>query len=421
MHVGYLVKRFPRVSETFIAQEILELERQGVEVTVLALRPNDQPAEHAWLKHLAAPVVPCHGSSLSQAWRRLHREARRDAAFAETAQQTLASAFAFPTDRGKRSLCAATAISREVASREIDHLHAHFANQPAFVAHLAHRLSGVTYSFTGHAKDLYADALPRSLLRELVEAAAFAITVSEDNRRHLDDRLGGGLAEKLVRLYNGVEIPVDPPSRDRHRALRILSVGRLVEKKGIDTLLQAMAHLARRADGPSGIRLEIVGDGPLRQRLHAEARELGLGDRVDWLGALPHERVLKRMRAAELFVLPCRVAANGDQDALPTVLLEAMSQGLACISTPVGGVPEIVAEGVTGVLVPPDDPAALASSIHELVTASHRRQRMGAAGHERAARLFDRRANVATLRRLIEAAAGDRHAVESRQLVEALG
>ncbi|MDX1643477.1 MAG: glycosyltransferase family 4 protein [Thermoanaerobaculia bacterium] len=418
MHVGYLVKRFPRVSETFIAQEILELERRGVGVTVLALRPNDQPAEHGWLDRLRAQVIPCHELGLSQAWRRLHRRARHDPSFSRTAQRVLAEAFAFPSNRGKRALSAATVIAETVAERRIDHLHAHFANQPSFVAYLAHRLSGVSYSFTGHAKDLYADALPPSLLRRLVTEAAFTVTVSEDNRRHLLATLGPTAAEKVVRIYNGVEVPDEPRHEEPPPSAPILSVARLVEKKGLDTLLDAMAALVFDDDSRSVLRLEIVGDGPLRESLHARARDLGLDDRIAWSGALPHEEVLARMRRARLFVLPCRVAGDGDQDALPTVLLEAMARGLACVSTPIGGVPEIVEHGATGLLVPPNDREALAAAISELLDSPEKRRRMGEAGHRRAARLFDRRTNVAALRERFEAAVEDHAREPDAALVE---
>lgn len=407
MHIGYVVKRFPRVSETFIAQEVLELERQGVEVTVLTLRPNDHPAEHDWLKELRAAVVPCDGLSLSQSWRTLHRRARNDSVYARLVKEVLGEAFLFPSNRGKRALCAATVIVDEVRRRGIDHLHAHFANQPAFVAYLAHRLGSVSYSFTGHAKDLYADALPPRLLGRLVERAAFTVTVSDDNQRHLRATLKKNTSRRLVRIYNGVDVPQRPPIDRTPSNARILCVARLVEKKGLDILLQAFARLTQTgsANGPC---LEIVGEGPLDEDLRALARELGLGDRVEWSGWLAHERVLDRMRAATVFALPCRIAANGDKDALPTVLLEAMGCGLPCVSTTIGGVPEIVDDGVTGLLVPPDDPAALAAALEDLLQAPRRRQQMKTAAHRRVSRLFDRSSNVRELRRHFEIAVGDR-------------
>lgn len=420
MHVGYVIKRFPRISETFIAQEILELERQGVEVTVLALRPNDQPARHGWLGKLRAPVVRCDTLSLSQAWRQLHRRAHRDTEYVRTVRDVLGEAFSFPSDRGKRALCAATVIAGEVERREIDHLHAHFANQPAFIAYLAHRLSAASYSFTGHAKDLYADALPPRLLGRLAERAAFAVTVSENNRRYLVQTLGERASRRLVTIYNGVEIPCEQPA-ERPHPRRILCVARLIEKKGLETLLEAFARLTsgREAGSTNGLRLEIIGEGPLRDSLHARCEDLGLDGRIDWSGDLPHEQVLARMRRTTVFALPCRVAADHDRDALPTVLLEAMTCRLPCISTPVGGVPEIVVDGVTGLLVPPDDPNALARALADLLESPWRREQMGAAGYRRACRLFDRGSNVAQLRHHFETAVGRRSARQGHGIAEA--
>jgi len=388
--VGYVVKRFPRTSETFIAQEILELERLGAEVTILTLWPNDQRAEHGWLADLAAPVVHCGDLPLSDAWKWLHHRA----AAGTGCERALTEAFVYPDRRGRHRLREAVAVADVALGRRLDHLHAHFANDPAFVAYLAHLVSGVPFSFTAHAKDIYAKALAPETLGRVVDAAAFAVTVSEHGRRHLAGRLRPALAAKVLRLYNGVSLDAAPAATGRSGPFGILTVARLVEKKGIDTLLRALAALRR---GAPEVRCTVVGDGPLGPELRDLAGREGLGDAVRWAGAVPHERVLAEIRRHHVMVLPARVARDGDRDALPTALLEAMAAGVPCVSTPVGGIPEILEHRRTGLLLPSDRPLALANALAELERDEGLRSRLGAAGRRRAERLFDRRRNVARL------------------------
>lgn len=405
LKVGYVLKRFPRASETFIAQEILELERCGVEVEVFALRPNDQPVEHGWLSEIAAPVHLCSGVPLSEAWKWLHAMAAESDDARQRAERALQLAFAHPSRRGRHRLCEAVGLARAAAGRGIDHLHAHFANEPACVAQLAHSLVDVPFSFTAHAKDLYAKGPAAEVLARRLSEASFAVTVCEANRRHLRELLGPAFAERVRLLYNGVDLerltPAPPVSG--RAPIDVLCVARLVEKKGLDLLLRAVAQLRDRGLEP---RCELVGEGPERGRLERLRAELDLEEAVTLSGCLPHEEVVARMRRAAVVTLPCRVAGNGDRDALPTVLIEAMACGLPVVSAPVGGVAEIVEHRRTGLLVPPDNPWALAAALGELLRQPRLRRRLGAAGRRRAAERFDRRQNVARLRAWIEAAAG---------------
>ena len=396
LRVGYVLKRFPRASETFIAQEILELERRGAEVEIFALRQNDAPAPHGWLDEVAAPVHQCDGVALSDGWKWLHaRAADVDDARAGV-ERALRLAFRHPSRRGRHRLCEAVGLAQAAADRGIRHLHAHFANDPAFVALLASHLLPAPFSFTAHAKDIYAKGQGQAVLAELVAAASFVVTVCEANRRHLERLLGPG-AEKVRTLYNGVDLEAlrpAPAAAAEGNVRRLLCVARLVEKKGLDVLLRAVAQLRDR-----GVELSctVAGEGPERPVIERLRAELGLESAVELAGCLPHEEVVARMRSAELFVLPCRVTGNGDRDALPTVLLEAMACGLPCVSTPVGGVPEIVEHRGTGLLVPSDNPWALAAALGELLDSRSLRRRFGAAGRRRAEELFDRRRNVARL------------------------
>ncbi len=286
-------------------------------------------------------------------------------------------------------------LAQAAAGRGIRHLHAHFANEPAFVARLAGRLLAAPFSFTAHAKDIYAKGPALAVLREQVEAAAFVVTVCEANRVHLEELLGARAA-KVRTLYNGVDLERLSPAPPFAAADggRILCVARLVEKKGLDLLLRAVAQLRGRG---VGVTCTVIGEGPERPALERLRAELGLAEAVELAGCLPHEEVIERMRRAEMLVLPCRVTANGDRDALPTVLLEAMACGLACVSTPVGGVAEIIRHRETGLLVPPENPWALAAAVGELLRRPAWRRSLGEAGRRRAERLFDRRRNVARL------------------------
>ena len=407
LKVGYVLKRFPRVSETFIAQEILELERRGARVEVFALRDNDAPASHAWLREIAAPVHRCDGMALSESWKWLHARAGEGAVARSNAEAVLRTAFGHPSRRGRHRLCEAVALAEAASGRGIGHLHAHFANEPTFVALLASRLLGVPFSFTAHAKDIFAKGPGDRLMAEQVAAAAFVVTVCEANHRHFEDQLGLAAA-KVRTLFNGVDLerlrPAEagPAGATDGGGPHLLCVARLVEKKGVDLLLRAVAQLRGRH---VELTCKVIGEGPLRQELERLRAELGLEAVVDLPGALPHEAVSAEMAAADLFVLPCRVTANGDRDALPTVLLEAMAHGLACVSTPVGGVAEIVEHRRTGLLVPVDNPWALAGALEDLLARPDRRRALGDAGRRRAEALFDRRRSVARLHGWFEAAA----------------
>lgn len=400
LRVGYVVKRFPRASETFIAQEILGLERLGTDVRVLTLWPNDVPAGHAWLDEIRAPITHCGDLPLSNAWKWLHR--RRAERGDDPSERAVLEAFRYPDRRGRHRLREAVAVAEAAERFDLHHLHAHFANDPTFVAYLAHLATGISFSFTAHAKDIYAKALPRELLRRVVGAAAFAVTVSEDNRQHLQRVLGPGRAAKVLALYNGVDLERiqrrRPTSSGR---LRILCVARLVEKKGVDSLLRALAVLSRR---DVGFEATVIGDGPYREALEDLASKEGLEGRIRFVGQATHESVVAALGDHDVFVLPARVARDGDRDALPTVLLEAMAAGLPCVSTPVGGIPEIIVHRETGVLVTDPSGLRLAEALAELAAHPELRSRMGEAARSRAERLFDQRTNVARLRRWIAAA-----------------
>ena len=402
LRIGYVVKRFPRVSETFIAQEILELERRGAEVQVLALGVNDQPATHAWLRNLRADVVPM-SLSFAEAWSELARLYRLPMSRHRVAR-TVLGAIADPLDRGRRCLANAVELARLVESVGIDHLHAHFANQPATTALLAHQLCGVSFSVTAHAKDIWLNPADPRDWRRLARSVSFIVTVSDMTHRHVTELVGERLSDRVRRLYNGIDLEAIRPRAPiaaAARPLRLLCVARLVEKKGVDVLLEACAVLSSAG---LAFSLDVIGDGELAPQLRKRSAELGLEASVTFRGALPHEQVVAAMCACDAFVLPCRVASDGDMDTLPTVLLEAMACGVPCISTPIAGVAEIIVDGETGCLVAPGDAHQLAAAMTRFMSEPATRLRMGHAARRRAEQLFDVRGNVAVLHDWFEAA-----------------
>jgi glycosyltransferase involved in cell wall biosynthesis len=399
--LGYVLKRFPRISETFVAAELIELERQGEHVSVFAISRPDEPFEHAFLDQLRARVVYLPHRPLREparvvrglasvlrespgAW--LH--AARSALW--TPRQVLAW----------RRLLQATVLRAELEDAEIDHLHAHFATAAARLANLAHLMNGPPYSVTAHAKDIYHRQARPSRLRQKLGEASFVATVSEANRIHLETLLAG--RGRIEVVPNSADLRrIGSPNGEARRTDLVLSVARLVEKKGLADLIAACGLLAARGRAP---RLEIVGEGPLRAQLEQAAARLGVD--VVFHGALPQEQVLPLYRRAAVVCLPCIVTSSGDRDGLPTSLLEAMALGAPVVSTPVGGIGELVLDGETGLLVPEHDSAALADAIglllEDRVLAGELAERARAHVEER----FSLERNVTGLRALfVEAAA----------------
>lgn len=411
--IGYVLKRFPRLTETFILNEILELERQGVEVEVFSLLRPPAEARHALLESLRARVtyVPC--TPMLERWIVQVAEGADDMTDHRLLDlfghdgPPFADLFAGRTADKAGQLCLrAMTIAALATQRGIDHLHAHFGSDPTAVALLAARLSGLPFSFTAHARDIYHTYVSPSeddaLRRRKIAEAAFVVTVSDFNLRHLADLAGPASGSKVHRLYNGIDLDrIRPPEAAREPDL-FLAVGRLVEKKGYADLIEACRILRDRG---AEFRCQIVGDGPLQGALETQIAEAGL-TQLRLLGAMPQEDVVELLARSTAIVLPCVVTESGDRDGLPTVLSEALAAGLPAISTRVSGVPEVIDHMRTGLLVEPRDPQALADAMQALLDAPELRLGMGSAGRAKAEREFDLRQNVATLRELFQRAVG---------------
>lgn len=402
VHVGYVLKVYPRLSETFIVNEILELERQGARVTVFSLRLPQEGRFHEKLARVAADVVYLPALTTHD----LAALATDRAAELAPARERLGGALwdilAGGDVRRVKHFSQAVSLHLEASRHGVQHLHAHFATSSTAVAALASEFSGIPFSFTAHAKDIYLDAHDLSLLEDRLRRARFAVTVCDANLRHLRDTFGP--AGRVERIYNGLDLHElrAPAAKTPGAVAEIVSVGRLVPKKGFDTLLDACSLLAA---GGARFRCRIVGDGPERAALEERVRGLGLGAQVEMTGSLPNGRVHALIAGADVLALPCRIADDGNRDALPTVLLEALALGTPVISTPVTGIPEIVGDDEAGAIVPSDDASALARELRRFLGDPELRRACGAAGRARMERLFDIRQNVARLHGLFRESA----------------
>jgi colanic acid/amylovoran biosynthesis glycosyltransferase len=392
--VGYVLKRYPRISETFVASELIELERLGEELTVFAVSRPDEPFTHRFVHELRADVIYLPHRPLrepvrvARALRRVIRSHGRG--WLRAARYSLWP----PRLKGLRRLLQATVLRAEMERAGIDHAHAHFATAAARLANLAWRMGGPSYSVTVHAKDIYHRDVRLDHLRDKLDPARFVATVSRANGDYLESVLE--LDGKLRIVPNSVDLRrLGPVRADPGERGLVLSVARLVEKKGLRDLIAACGLL--RARGVS-VRLEVAGDGPLRRELEATAARLGVDAR--FRGALRQEEVLELMERAAVFCLPCVVAADGDRDGMPTSLLEAMALGVPVVTTAVSGLAEAVIPERTGLLVPPHDPAALAAAIERLLADPELASRIAAGGRRHVESNFSLERSAELLRSL---------------------
>ncbi|MBK4722022.1 glycosyltransferase family 4 protein [Azospirillum sp. YIM DDC1] len=396
MTVAVIVKGWPRLSETFIAQEILGLERRGLRQLIVSLRRPTDKAVHTLNRRIGAAVtyLPEY----------LHEEPARMLRALTAAYQLpgwrsaraawMADLRRDPSRNRVRRFGQACVLAAELPS-DVTWLHAHFLHTPASVARYAALLTGLPWSFSAHAKDIWTS--PDWEKRKKLTDAHWGVTCTALGHAHLQ-----ALAPEPGRvelLYHGLDFarfpdpPAGRPARDGSDAadpVVLLSIGRAVEKKGFDLLIDALAQL------PAGLHWcwVHVGDGNRLAALKAQAERHGLSDRIEWLGAKAQDTVLAQYRRADLFVLPCRTAHDGDRDGLPNVLMEAQSQALACLSTRTAAVPELIEHGCTGWLVEPEDSAGLATALESLIRDPAGRVALGTAGETRVRRDFGCEAGI---------------------------
>ena len=396
--IGYVLKMFPRLSETFVLNELLELERQGVDLSVFSLMQPNDGRFHGRLSQLRLTAEYFPNDKPESYWNALLEGSERLPFPSDRWVDAVAFVRRHGLSRDLEMLLRAGLIALRARQQGVTHLHAHFATVAARTAALVGMLAGIPFSFTAHAKDIFRETVDRALFAELVRRAAFCVTVSDFNREFILSQTPGVDAGKVVRLYNGVDLDFfgGPPRSSPPDALHVLSVGRLVPKKGFDHLLRALA-ICRDEKLP--FRATVVGDGESRIELLALRDELGLTSQVELTGGLPQEEVRRLCAEATMMALACVPDRDGNMDALPTVLLEALAFDLPVVSTRLTGIPEIVGSEA-GMLVEPGDERQLAGAIRSMWERIRDGRHTPGSARARAERLFDLRSNVSTLREL---------------------
>jgi glycosyltransferase involved in cell wall biosynthesis len=408
--VAFVLKGYPRLSESFIAQEIAELERRGLSILIVSLRQPTDARRHPVHDAIRAQLLylPEYLSleplRVLRAWLRQ----RRNPNYRKARELWLRDLSRDPTPNRIRRFGQALVLAEELPP-DVHHLHAHFLHTPASVTRYAAQLRGLAWTGSAHAKDIW--TTPEWEKREKLSSCEWLVTCTAANHAHLSALAPQGRVELV---YHGLDFSrfdsLDGKQSENRGAdpsdpVVILSVGRLVEKKGTDVLLAALAQLPRDLQW----RLVHVGGGPLKAKLERQARELGIEERVHWRGARTQTEVLAEYRGADLFALASRVARDGDRDGLPNVLAEAQSQGVACVATRVSGIPELVEHGSTGVLVDPEAPAELARALAALIADPAKRRALGEAGRARVRERFGLRENIGRLAGKFGIPAGSAH------------
>ncbi|MEO7166476.1 MAG: glycosyltransferase [Chthoniobacterales bacterium] len=378
MRLAYLYSRYPVISQTFCDMEMLELERRGYDLVIGSVHAPLTTLRHEHFTRFRSPVYYAPPAPVTRLWEKKVREsARWPRDLIERHERQYGPDF-------KAALRARNAayFAELFARHGIDHFHVHFANRAAHTALFLKEMSGIPFSITAHGQDFMSDLGQNDLLREICNAAEFVAAETDFSRDLLRERCPEA-AEKIHRVYNGLDLANLPTPRQGERPpgpTTILSIGRLVAFKGFEILLEACVELK---GSNLDFHCEIVGDGPLREKLESMIRSLGLGDRVTLCGSLSQEDVYAKLRSCDIFALASVVDAVGASDVFPTVIMEAMACARPVVSTKLAGIPESVVEGLTGLLVAPGDWEDLAQALSKLVRDWALRERLGKAGRHR--------------------------------------
>ncbi|MGE0154867.1 MAG: glycosyltransferase family 4 protein [Reyranellaceae bacterium] len=395
--LAIVLKGYPRLSETFIAQEIAALEAQGLAPLLVSLRHPTDRFTHPVHGRVRAGVSYLPEYLYQEPLRVLRgwRQARKLPGYGAAWRQWLRDLWRDRTPNRGRRFGQACVLAAELPA-SAQWLHCHFLHTPASVTRYAAMMRGLPWSGSAHAKDIW--TTPDWEIAEKLADCRFLVTCTDVGFKRLQ-----ALAPEPARvelLYHGLDFAHLPPppeavrpprdGSDPDNPVQLLSVGRCVEKKGFDDLLRALARLPRDLHW----RLLQIGGGPLRPKLLALAQELGIAERCRFQGARPQADVFAAYGAADLFALTAKVAGDGDRDGLPNVLMEAQSQGLACLATRVGAIEELIEPEATGLLVASGEVPAMAAALERLMRDPGLRARLGAAGQQRVRRDFSFAAGI---------------------------
>ncbi len=418
--IGYVLKGYGRTSETFITNEISLLESEGLNLSIFSLLKLHGQQQHGVIEKIKAPIVflpettPSEESSLpvwlwlnapkfaASHWRLFRL---RPSAYLRTLFEALTMSLKYRRRSFIKEFLQAGFIALQVLkSGRIRHLHAHFCHTSTTVTMLASRLSGVTFSFTAHAKDIYREDMnPGDLLSLKLRRARFAVTCTWANQIYLESL--SSPESPLHTVYHGLDLSLFTPAafddaKNSQGKPLILSVGRLVEKKGFVYLIEACRLLKDK--GYDFICRIIGGEDQHAATIKNTIERLNLTDKVTLQSAVTQEELKRIYQQASVFALPCQVLESGDRDGIPNVLVEAMAMELPVVSTNISGIPELIEDRVNGFLVPEKNSAALAAAIEELLNSFELRRRFAKAGREKVRRNFDAKQNVQALKALFD-------------------
>src|SRR3954468_9161567 len=383
MRLGYLYSRYPVLSQTFCDMEMLELERRGFELAVGSIHPPLTSIRHPHLGRLKTPVHYAPPPAVMRLWEEKARDEKRwPEALIGAHQKTYG-----PTVKAETRARNASYFAEFFLREKIDHFHVHFANRAAHTALFLKAMSGIPFSVTAHGQDFMADLGNDDLLCDICDAAEFVAVETEYSRGLMQARCPNA-AQKIHRVYNGMDLTNfvgATPKTANGAPIEILSVGRLVAFKGFEYLIEACPQLRQRN---ILFHCEIIGDGPLREKLQHNIAELRLGDRVTLSGALPQDCVQERLRACDIFALASTIDENGASDIFPTVIQEAMASARPVVSTTIAGIPESVVDKETGLLVPAGESAFFADALETLGRDADLRARYGEQGRARVEQHF---------------------------------
>src|SRR5437773_3248156 len=405
MRLGYLYSRYPVISQTFCDAEMLALERRGIELVIGSVYPPLTSLRHEYIARLRAPVHYAPPQQILRIW---EENAKAGCATFKwpgklVAQHDQKYGLSVKAEqRARNALYFAEFFTRG----GVDHVHVHFANRAAHTALSLKKISGIPFSVTAHGQDFMKDLGSDDLLREICEAAEF-VAAETDYSRDLLRRRCPDSAAKIHRVYNGMDLGRFPASHDEtarpaaapYHLPRIVSTGRLVTFKGFEDLIDACAELANRG---IDFLCDIIGDGPLRDILQQKIEKLDLSSKVNLLGSLSQQAVLEKLRTTDIFALASTIDAQGATDVFPTVILEAMASARPVVSTRLAGIPELVLDGETGILVSPGEPSALTNALEQLLLDPELRLRHGRAGRARLEQHFRIENTVAPLVELFQ-------------------
>jgi glycosyltransferase involved in cell wall biosynthesis len=403
--VAFVLRCFPRLTETFIAQEICALEERGMKVQIWSLAYPKDITVHAVHRRVRAPISYLPEGFFKESWRitKAMFSALRQPAFGTVFKKVIRDFNGDPSRRHIKAFMQAVVLAYEL-DPDIPHLHAHHLSLPSTVAQYAAMLSGRTWSFSAHAKDIWLTSDTEK--REKLAHSVWGVTCTQVGQGHLAALAPH--ADHVALAYHGLDVRRFPSplsirakrdGSDPFGAVRLLSVGWAVEKKGYDDLIRALASL------PPDLNWQFahVGEGSLLDDIKLMVKKANLSHRMVFMGAMVQTKITDLMRAADIFVLPCKAAQNGDRDGLPNVLLEAASQHLTIVSTNFSAIPEFIRNGVEGYLVPPTDWLALSNTLNMLIRDPERRITLGDAVHARLMQKFTVEAHIPVIEQRLKA------------------